>query len=238
MKTCLIRQPAGLGDIFFSQKIAKEILREKKADQVIWPVIKEYSYLSEYLLGEGISYIDENESFPFQEIYFSDPHFIINNDELLYLPIQRAPAINCPIMQAKYKLVNISYDDWKNFFKFKRNLERETYLEKYLGITDEPFNLINDNFGSKNSNRDNKISFEDVKNGYKSIRMDYNDFDNVFDWTGLMKKAAEVHTVDTAWCYLLEKIGKQKVTVYAREKNESFFCYVRDIFNPKWTYIL
>jgi hypothetical protein len=241
IKTCLIRQPAGLGDIFFTQKIAKEILNNKKADRVIWPVIKEYSYLSEYLLGENISYINEIDSFPFKDVYQTDPQCVIDRSELLYLPVQHADRFisTCPVMQAKYKFLDISYHDWKDFFEFKRNPEREKYLIEYLNMDfEKPFNLVNNSFGSKNySYLNNRISIK-IENEYKNVVMDYLNFDNIFDWIGLIDKATEIHTVDTVWCYLLEKLGKQNVTVYSRNKNEKFFNYVKGIFNPEWTYIL
>jgi hypothetical protein len=105
-------------------------------------------------------------------------------------------------------------------------------------VEGEPFNLINRNFGSKNyTYLNNKIAIE-LNNGFKNIVMEYLDFDNIFDWVGLMERAWEIHTVDTAWCYLLEKIGKKRVTVYSRMRDASFFNYVKGIFNPEWTYVL
>ena len=241
MKTCIIRQPAGLGDIFFIQKIAKNLLNIGRSDQIIWPVIREYNYLKDYMIGENILYVNEEESFPFKDVYMKDPQEIIDTPELLYLPIQHADRFidNCPIMQRKYKFVNIPYDDWKKFFDYKRNFDRENYLISYLNLNiDEPFNLINSNFGSKNyAYLKHKIDIK-INNGFRNIVMEYLDFDNIFDWTGILEKAFEIHTVDTAWCYLLEKMGKQKVTVYSRIKNENFFSYVRGIFNMEWIYIL
>jgi len=69
MKTCLIRQPAGLGDIFFTQKIAKLSLDSNRVDRVTWPVISEYSYLTEYMINDKVTFISEKESFPFKEFY-------------------------------------------------------------------------------------------------------------------------------------------------------------------------
>ena len=47
MKKCLIRQPAGLGDIVFLQKIAKKLV--KKGYEVHWPVIQPYEYVQDYM---------------------------------------------------------------------------------------------------------------------------------------------------------------------------------------------
>jgi len=242
MKICVIKQPAGLGDIFFTQKIAHDVLTGKKADLVIWPVIKEYSYLSDYLIGDKIFFVNEEEFFPFKNVYASETKDQISlRGELIYIPLQSADSLikDVPVMQAKYKFYGLDYSDWKNFFNFKRNYERENKLIDYLGINiNEPFNLINRKFGSKNyAHLNNNIPIQ-VNNGFKNIEMEYLDFDNVFDWIGLMEKAVEIHTVDTVWCYLLAKLGNKNVTVYSRTKNQFFFSYVNGIFDSDWKFIL
>ena len=47
MKTGLIYQPCGLGDILFLQKLAYHI--ESQGYQVWWPVVHEFKWLSEYI---------------------------------------------------------------------------------------------------------------------------------------------------------------------------------------------
>ena len=236
-RVCIIRQPAGLGDIIFTQKIAQTIIKENLASRIIWPVIKEYTYITSYMESEEITYINENEFFPYKKTYLSNPKQIIDTKDLLYIPLQAADSIirDCPIMQAKYKLCNIDYHDWKDYFHFKRNKERESFLENYLNIK-EPFTLVNNNFGSKDyaylkNNRG--ISIEG-----NCIYMEYLDFDNIFDWVGILEKADDIHTVDTVWCYFMEKLGIEKATVYSRNHDPNFFKYVVGIFNPKWVYIL
>ncbi len=47
-KVCIIKQPAGIGDIFFCQKIAQSVLADTDCVKVIWPVSSIYSYLKDY----------------------------------------------------------------------------------------------------------------------------------------------------------------------------------------------
>ena len=47
MKTALLRQPAGLGDIFYLQKAAKILV--KNDYKVIWPLAKVYTYIKDYI---------------------------------------------------------------------------------------------------------------------------------------------------------------------------------------------
>lgn len=237
-KICLIKQPAGLGDIFFAQKIAKIILQNKLADKVIWPVIKEYTYLSDYLIDEKIEYLNQENNFPHKNIYMSHNKEIINNDELLYIPLQTADSVirDCPILQAKYKFYGLDYHDWVNYFDFKRDKERENHLENYLKIKG-PYILINNNYGSKDyaylkNNRGITLKKDNC------VYMTYFGFDNVFDWIGIIEQASEIHTVDTVWCYLMNKMGIKNVTVYSRKPDPYFFRYVEGIFDPDWTYKL
>ena len=46
-KICLIRQPAGIGDIFFTQKIVKDYI--SKGYTVIWPVIEQFEFIKDYV---------------------------------------------------------------------------------------------------------------------------------------------------------------------------------------------
>ena len=241
MKTCLIRQPAGLGDIFFTQKIAKTVLKKKLADKIIWPVIKEYGYISNYLITPQIQYIVETEKFLYKQTYENSNPKILNTSELLYIPLQHADQTikNCPIMQTKYKFCgNIDYKDWKNYFEFKRNIYREQELIKSLNINNEPFNLINCNYGSKNLKNLNCRREIKVNNNYKNIYMEYKENDNIFDWIGVFEMAKEIHTVDTVLCYLLEKMNMKNVILYSRTTDTNFFKYTDDIFNVDWKRIL
>lgn len=238
MKTGLIRQPAGLGDIFFTQKIARILLETGAVDQIIWPVIEEYKYLSDYLINPKITFVNEKEPFPFKEIYNNIPT-IINNKELLYIPLQYADRYTrgLPVMQAKYTYAGVcDYTEWENFFEFKRDYTREKYLADILNIK-EPYVLVNKNFGSKDyAHLNNKRTIPEITS---QIFIEYKGFDNIFDWTGLLENAEEIHTVDTVWCYLLKKLNLKKVTVYSRMPgNSSFFKYTEDIFDKDWTYVL
>lgn len=238
MKTGLIRQPAGLGDIFFTQKIARTLLDRGSVDQIIWPVIEEYKYLSDYMLTPRTDFINEKEPFSFKDVYTSHSN-IIDNDQFLYIPLQFADRsiTGLPVMQAKYTFAGIcDYANWESSFEFKRNPIREKYLSDTLNIK-KPYILVNKNFGSKDyAHLNNKRIIPEMAS---QVFIEYQGFDNIFDWIGLLENAEEIHTVDTSWCYLLKKLNLKKVTVYSRMPgNSSFFKYASNIFDKDWTYIL
>ena len=47
MRPCLIKQPAGIGDVFFCQKIAR-VMMEKGYD-VIWPLRPDIHWIQRYI---------------------------------------------------------------------------------------------------------------------------------------------------------------------------------------------
>jgi len=64
-KICLIRQPAGIGDIFFCQKIAKDCIT--KGYEVWWPVIPQFEFIKDYVKVDRLNFINENEKCSLQK---------------------------------------------------------------------------------------------------------------------------------------------------------------------------
>lgn len=236
MKVCVIRQPAGLGDILFTQKIAKKILETKKADIVYWPVSEVYSYLNEYLGTENIIFINENLDFPGKDLYQKDIRNIVNNEDILYVPLQRADSIvpyknsNYP-MYCKYELVGLNYNNWKEYTKIKRNFKREKYLTEIISPK-HTFNLVNKTFGTY-PGQQIISSIPNIKN---EIEIKNLGFDRPFDWMELFERAQSIHTAETSFCYILALLNLNSVHVYARN-TKTDFSYVKDIFPSKWEYI-
>jgi len=241
-KICLIKQPAGIGDIFFAQKIAKKI-KEKHDCRIIWPVIKQFDYIKDYM-DSDIEYPTEEEDFPFKYLYENNHSNIISNDELIYLPLFKAgehfrgTGIS-PVM-AKYKLVNLEYNDWSSYFNFKRNKEREDYLfYDVLKIKDdEKYNFVNSNFASPPDVQ--KIDNIKIDNDYRTVEMKFFDFDNLFDWCKVLENATEIHTIQTSIQYMMEVMilkAKKKV-IYQRPNWGNNFDYIEGLFEAHdWEYI-
>lgn len=200
-KRIVINQPAGLGDILFCQKIKKTF--ENEGFEVVWPVIKEYSWIKEYIEG---NYIDINE-------FKSKP-----NDVIIDLSNANYMFPNKKIMEAKYFLVDIDYSDWLKFFNFNRNIEKENELYyNILGLKDnEEYILVSRNYGSP----PNFLKFPiETNTNIKNIELDfYNDF-TLFDWCKVMENAKEIHMIDSSINFILEKINTNVLYLYTRRKN-------------------
>lgn len=232
-KICLIRQPAGIGDIFFCQKIAKDYI--SKGYEVWWPVISQFEFIKDYVKVDGLNFISENDDFPHKNIYregYSKPIQI--SEELIYLPIQHFDRhFDCSVMHAKYKMLDMDYSDWIDHFLFERNIEREQKLIDHFGVQDKEFIFVNRMFGSPPDSKP-CIHMGQYEN---SVEMEYLGWDNLFDWIGLLLKAKHIYTVETSILYIITKLGLKNVTVFSRHNPPSFH-QVEHMFDKDLTYIL
>lgn len=231
-KICLIRQPAGIGDIFFTQKIAKDYLI--KGYTVIWPVISQFEFIKDYIKINGLTFVNENIDFPYKNIYnegHSKPMLINWYD--VYLPIQHFDRhYNGPVMHAKYKLLDMDFSDWVEHFTFERNLEREQKLIDYFDANDREFVFVNRMYGSPPHSQ----PCSHMGEYENAIEMIYLGWDNLFDWIGLLLKAKHIYTVETSILYIISKLGLKNVTVYSRHNPPSFH-QVEHIFDKDLIYI-
>lgn len=238
-KYCLIRQPAGLGDIFFCQKIAKKIIEDYDWD-IIWPISDAFKYLPNYMRDKRIDYCSVNSDFPNKEYFTFRNIQVVNNDEFMYLPIQDASTIlGKPerILHSKYELIGLKSNNWADHFTFERNVEREDnlYYNK-LNLKDgEEYVLINNTFASPPNTETVYIPLKDKR---KVVTMKFFPDDNIFDWCKVFEKAAAIHTVQTSINYLMEKLtlNTNELFIYQRPGWKNF-DYIKDVFNQRWRYV-
>jgi hypothetical protein len=232
-KICLIRQPAGIGDIFFTQKIAKDFI--SKGYTVVWPVISQFEFIKDYIKVDGIIFVNENADFPNRNIYMEGYSQPMTIGDTVYLPIQHFDRHfpNDSVMHAKYKMMNMDSSDWVDYFEFERNIEREQKLIDHYGVQDKEFVFVNRMYGSPPDSKP-CIHMGQFEN---SIEMEYLGWDNLFDWIGLLLKAKHIYTVETSILYIISKLGLKNVTVYSRHNPPSFH-QVEHIFDKDLKYIL
>tara|TARA_R100001163_G_scaffold41186_1_gene31161 strand:+ start:3467 stop:4219 length:753 start_codon:yes stop_codon:yes gene_type:complete len=239
-KVCVIRQPAGLGDILHLFKVAVKLLEQKKVNEVFWPVFTGYNYISEYIKYPGISFIDSKEDYPFKDfLEASEPRHIIDNDELIYIPFQIADQLvrsNKPgPLYCKYEFVGLDYKDWYKYPLIVRNIDRENYLEEFLQkecpFNVNNFNLVNRFYGTTHQERC-EAAIPHIEN---EITIKEYDFDRPFDWLGLALKAKHIHTVDTSFCWLFRLFDITNLTLYGRGVKTNFE-YCRGYCDDRWEF--
>lgn len=229
---CIINQPSGIGDIFFCQKIACQFI--KKGYEIIWPVIPEFFTTTNYISNE-INFLDINKDFPYKND-LNDIKTVkrINND--IILPLKYADLVfSGSMMDAKYKMVDTTYNDWPDYFNFKRNTAKEDHLYyDIIGLNDSSkFIFINENYGSPPNFVKRPIY---LKSDKQKVYMDFYPGINIFDWIKVLENSLEIHTVETALNYIIEKLVlNNKFFMYAKLPH-NHFNYVSHLFKKPWNY--
>jgi hypothetical protein len=236
-KKCLIRQPAGLGDILFCQKIAKRVIKDFDLD-VIWPVIPEFKDVIPYITSDRITYVDASEDFEGSHLYHTPINNVVESEDFIYVPLQHADQLRLDesVMVSKYKQVNLDYEDWPDYLTITRNFDKEDKLYKdVLGLDDqEDYVLVNKNYGSPPDSR--KCDRINVISEKRIVNMDYYDGFNLFDWCKVVEGASEIHTVDTALVCIAEKLKLcDNLNIYSRW-NPSNFQHVKPMLYVDWEY--
>jgi len=234
----LINQPAGIGDIFFCQKIAYALHETYNVD-IIWPVISEFSWIKEYIKVPFIYFVDWNDNFEGKDILINNnlSHiFTLNN--YLIIPLNKAdwnyPGIS--VMDAKYKLVNLDFNDWSDYFNFKRNIDKENELYyNILGLKDNSeYIFVNRQFASPPETQICK--YIDLNKFSYYIEMKYINNFTIFDWCKVIENAKEIHTVETSINYIIDKINpKGKLEMYSKHTPPNY-NQIQHLFKSNWNY--
>ena len=234
MDNILIKQPAGLGDIFFTQKIA-HTLAEHYNCRVTWPILDEFMWVKDYLIAPNVDFISLSSDFKHKNVYEQPISDVIEIEgNCLYLPLQHADwQIPGSVLEAKYKMVNMDFEDWTDYFDFNRNEGRERDLFDLLELTEENYIVTNRCFGSGKEGVCKQINFNTP---LKVVEVDNIPGFTLFDWSYVMQCALQIHTVDTSWCYLFEKLAlKNGVNMYSRY-TPSNWIHIKNLFKSKWVY--
>ena len=139
MKTVIIKQGGGIGDILYSLKIA-EIIHKTNNCNIIWP-INSYilSDFRDYIKIPYIEWVEEKEY-----KWLDDYNYFINGESTpSSLKVDKETAIfplceaannpdgtfkGGPIMGKKYSTFKLSQNNWQDSIKITRNPEKENEL--------------------------------------------------------------------------------------------------------------
>jgi hypothetical protein len=234
-KIAIINQPAGLGDILFTTKIRKTL--ENDGYKVFHPVINEYSWITEYIDGNFPIVNDFKYSDTLQNTNLTPNKIYRDGYEIFLIPLQTADRLfDGSVMDAKYKLMNLNFDDWLDYLIINRNKKKEDELFSLLGIKEnDEYIVVNNKFGSPPNfaTKDIKINTD-----CKIIDMGFYDGFTLFDWIKVLEHSKEIHVVESSINYILEKenIDHSKVFIYSKHVPSSF-NHVKHLFSKNWNYI-
>jgi len=228
----LVRQPAGLGDVLFTQKIYKFL--QKKGYEVIWPIIDEFMWINEYL---DVKFVSINENFPCKEYYSTNvPLQIVDS---LIIPLQSADTLvsNCKIMESKYRIMNLDFSDWQDYLIIKRDekKERELYYDVLSLKDDEEYCVILKNYGSPPRHAVyDKINYT---GNLRTIEINFYENYTLFDWSKVLENASEIHIIDSSINYLIEKI-KLKTVPYLYSRRGNNFSEIDYLFKSQYQFVI
>lgn len=226
--TCLINQPAGLGDVLVCLKIANEY--KKAGYRVIWPLIPSIlEMVKKYIDADFVEFVDIET----YDTKGKDFDIVLNLDGAG----DRYP--NAGIVDAKYLDARIdTYDDWVYYFDLVRDKKKEKKLLDlvYKKISTDKFTLVNRNYGTPPNvfikdfavNTDNDIVEMQITSDY-----------TIFDWIGVIEKADEVWTVDTCIHYIMDhpsvKLNAKRLEMFSRYVPANFETVVKKVLiNKDW----
>lgn len=230
MKTVMILQSFGIGDVCWSQSIAHHFIQQ--GYHVLWPVKPHYVEACQKAYPK-ICFI--SDAAVRQDLF--DIKEKIEYDGMMIAPIRWSDSyMKLPykdVMKSKYLMYELDWQTWRLHAMWQRDKKKEKELMGVLGISPKvKYNLINKRFGT-NAERVVEIN---VNNDCFNIEMtDIKGF-SLFDWAMVFQFATEIHTVSTSIVYMLELlplIGRA-VHLYIRKPIEQNFSFVDFLFTKNY----
>jgi hypothetical protein len=199
-ETIIPMQAFGLGDIIFCQAIAHHW--RSLGYHVKWPVYDQFlDGLS--LAYPSIEWVRKDDVDIDWDRKETHKHNGVTVVPLRWTyEILKVPYRHC--MRSKYDYLSMDYHIWKKHAMWERDPDREQMLEDTINPGGEPFNLVNRTFKTDGSGW---VDIQ-VNNGLPNIEMRQVDGFSLFDWTGLILKAREFHTVSTSSLYMVEVLRR------------------------------
>jgi hypothetical protein len=224
MKPCLIKQPAGIGDVFFCQKIAR--LMMMKGYDVVWPLKPDIQWIQKYI--KDIWFPMTTDDFPMKDIYEHGAGAVVE-EQAAFISMATADMTHNDgkIMSSKYSMLGLDYSDWKDWFKFDRDFAKEDDLYyNVLGLKDDSeFVFINNLY---NEGRNCELMRPENYN-LPVVELQYIDGYTLFDWCKVFEKAKSVYTINTSLNYIIDVLDtsyENYVVVAHNEKNMTEIDYL------------
>ena len=232
MKPCLIHHPAGIGDIFYLQSVARKYI--SMGYDVVWPIKDKLMWMAEYI--PDINFVSENSEFPLKQYWGQDA--VIATPQYAYLGIMR-PHLwgigDSLIMSSKYSVLGWDSDIWRDNFKYNRNKEKEDELYyNVLGLSDDSeYVYVNQFYNTENKTHE---LFDEKVFDYPIVLNQIIDGFTPFDWCKVFENAKEIYTRPTSISFIIDTL-KINAKVYYYTFDKENYDQVHYIFNNFTEYI-
>lgn len=179
---------------------------------VIWPLREKILWIKDYI--PDIEFCSVDDDFPGKEYYGQD--LIIVSPQFVYLGLMNThlwgnnyevrDEDTCMVMNSKYLLMHMDWNNWSDGFKFKRNSDKENDLYyNVLGLKDNSDYVFVNRYANTDNRRNDNLNFP--KFDIPTIELQILDGFSLFDWCKVIENAKEIHTAHTSINYLIEKLN-------------------------------
>lgn len=225
MKICLIKQPAGIGDVFFCQKIARVMMQNRY--QVVWPLRPDITWIRDYI--KDIYFPSTDDMFPGKDIFEVGGGCVVEeNGAFISTATADLTHNDGKIMSSKYSMLGIDYSDWQDYFKFERKLDKEDDLfYNVLNLKDDSEYVFINNLYNTDVRDSNLLSKEQFD--LPVIELKIIEGYTLFDWCKVLEKAKKIHTINTSINYIIDVLDTSydEYVIYAHdEKNKTEIDYL------------
>jgi len=143
------------------------------------------------------------------------------------------------IMVSKYKLCDLSHQNWQASLVFSRNEDKEDKLFRdILGLKEqEKYILYNQEYGPPSNTQ--KYEINKMPENVKKISITPTEGFTLFDWCKVIERAAEIHITHTSVVYMIEKLNLLATTLiqYLPGKQKQFDQIGALFNNMEWNYL-
>ena len=224
-------QAYGLGDILFTISIARKWHQD--GYQILWGINPIYLGIAKHF--PWITFVDYdllNIDYSSQETTTRGNATIVPlrwAREILQAPLQ-------DVQRAKYDLVNIPWENWKDGFLCFRDLQAEYNLfYKVLDLDlGEKYNLVSEHYQTGGKQRSPLV----IDNGLRNVYLTFYQGYTLIDWLTVIENATTIHAVSSSSIYLFElyETQAQEVHLYPRKPEEMDHEHYQYLLNKKYIF--
>ena len=195
--------------------------------KIIWPLRPDIHWIQRYI--KDIWFPMTTDEFPMKDIFFRGAGAVVEEGGAFISPATADMTHNDrKIMSSKFSMVGLDHSDWKDYFKFERNTEKEDELYyDILGLKDDSeFVFINNLYNT--DIRDCELLSPENYN-LPAVELKIIEGFTLFDWCKVLEKAKSVFTINTSINYLIDVLDtsyERYVIIAHDEKNKSEIDYL------------
>jgi len=169
------------------------------------------------------------DEFPMKDIFFRGAGAVVEEGGAFISPATADMTHNDgKIMSSKYSMVGLDHSDWKDYFKFERNTQKEDELYyDVLGLKDDSEFVFINNLYNTDIRDCELLSPENYD--LPTVELKIIEGFTLFDWCKVLEKAKSVFTINTSINYLIDVLDtsyERYVIIAHDEKNKSEIDYL------------